>query len=84
MFEISLCAKSILVLANQESTIEAKDFNQVNQTFIQYIKVERNAGRQLVSFLDEFPDCGITTFSSRFCHLIISQNSLKMLSFCFE
>lgn len=34
MFEMSLCVKSILFLAYQEFTIEAKDFNQINYTFI--------------------------------------------------
>lgn len=50
MFEMSLCVKSILLLANQEFTTEAKDFNQVNYAFIKYVKEERKAGKQIVYF----------------------------------
>lgn len=47
---MSLCVKSILLLANQEFTTEAKDFNQVNYAFIKYVKEERKAGKQIVYF----------------------------------
>lgn len=44
---------------------------------------KRNRETNSFFFLDEFPDCGIATFSSRFCHLIISQKTFKMLPILF-